>query len=50
MANQQAIADLFTTENIIPKKIDIREATLTSEQYAALTPPRLSQDTVTSQN
>ncbi|MCG6134672.1 MAG: sulfonate ABC transporter substrate-binding protein [Nostoc sp. LLA-1] len=50
MANQQAIADLFSTENIIPNKIDIREATLTSEQYAALTPPRLRQDTVTSQN
>jgi sulfonate transport system substrate-binding protein len=43
MAEQQKIADLFYELNIIPKKINIQEAMLTPEQYAALTPETISQ-------
>jgi sulfonate transport system substrate-binding protein len=32
---------LFTQEKVIPKKIDIKEAALTPEQYAAITPDSL---------
>lgn len=42
VAEQQRIADLFYAEKIIPKKIDIRQALLTSQQYAAITPQRIS--------
>jgi sulfonate transport system substrate-binding protein len=41
LAEQQKIADLFTQEKVIPKKIDIKEASLTTEQYAAITPDSL---------
>lgn len=41
LAEQQKIADLFTEEKVIPKKIDIKEAALTTEQYAAITPDSL---------
>ena len=41
LAEQQKIADLFTQEKVIPKKIDIKEAALTPEQYAAITPDSL---------
>lgn len=41
LAEQQKIADLFTQEKVIPKKIDIKEASLTPEQYAAITPDSL---------
>jgi sulfonate transport system substrate-binding protein len=39
--NQQKIADLFTQEKVIPKKLDLKEVTLTAEQYAAITPDSL---------
>lgn len=45
MKDQQRIADLFHQEKILPKKIDVREAMLTPEQYADLTPA-----TIISQN
>ncbi|MDZ8056307.1 MAG: sulfonate ABC transporter substrate-binding protein [Aulosira sp. ZfuVER01] len=38
MAGQQQIADLFAQEKVIPKPIDVKEAMLTTEQYAAITP------------
>ncbi|QMS86550.1 sulfonate ABC transporter substrate-binding protein [Nostoc edaphicum CCNP1411] len=38
MVGQQQIADLFTQEKVIPKSIDVKEAMLTPEQYAAITP------------
>lgn len=38
MAGQQQIADLFAQEKVIPKTINIKEAMLTPEQYAAITP------------
>lgn len=41
LAEQQKIADLFTEEKVIPKKIDVKEAALTPEQYAAITPDSL---------
>ncbi|MFN5304242.1 MAG: sulfonate ABC transporter substrate-binding protein, partial [Pseudanabaena sp.] len=41
LEEQQKIADLFTQEKVIPKKIDIKEAALTPEQYAAITPDSL---------
>jgi sulfonate transport system substrate-binding protein len=41
MKDQQRIADLFYDEKILPKKIDVREALLTSKEYAAITPPTL---------
>ncbi len=43
MEEQQRIADLFYQEKVIPKKIDIKEALLTPEQYAAITPETISQ-------
>ncbi len=43
MQNQQKIADLFAQEKIIPKSINIQEAMLTNEQYAAITPETISQ-------
>ncbi|HLO87556.1 MAG TPA: sulfonate ABC transporter substrate-binding protein [Nostocaceae cyanobacterium] len=43
MATQQRIADLFTQEKILPKSIDIKEAMLTNEQYATITPKTISQ-------
>jgi sulfonate transport system substrate-binding protein len=43
MQNQQKIADLFAKEKVIPKSINIKEAMLTSEQYAAITPETISQ-------
>lgn len=43
MENQQRIADLFAKEKVIPKPINIKEAMLTSEQYAAITPETISQ-------
>ncbi|MEH1936511.1 MAG: hypothetical protein V7L14_22975 [Nostoc sp.] len=42
MDNQQKIADLFAKEKVIPKPINIKEAMLTSEQYAAITPETIS--------
>lgn len=39
--SQQKIADLFTQEKVIPKKLDLREVILTPEQYAAMTPESL---------
>ena len=41
LEEQQKIADLFTQEKVIPKKIDIKDAALTTEQYAAITPESL---------
>jgi sulfonate transport system substrate-binding protein len=38
MAGQQQIADLFAQEKVIPKSINVKEAMLSSEQYAAITP------------
>lgn len=43
MENQQKIADLFAKEKVIPKPISIKEAMLTTEQYAAITPETISQ-------
>lgn len=41
VSEQQRIADVFYQEKVIPKKIDIKQALLTTQQYAALTPARL---------
>lgn len=35
---QQQIADFLYELKIVPKKVDIREATLTAQQYVAITP------------
>jgi sulfonate transport system substrate-binding protein len=43
IAEQQKIADLFYDIQVLPKRIDIKEATLTPEQYAATTPQSISQ-------
>lgn len=42
IAEQQRIADLFYKEKVIPKQIAIRESVLSSQQYAAITPQRIS--------
>lgn len=42
---QQKVADLFFTEGVIPKKINIQEALLPAEVYAAITPVALFKDT-----
>jgi sulfonate transport system substrate-binding protein len=41
MKDQQRIADLFYNEKILPKKIDVQEALLKPEEYAAITPSTL---------
>ncbi|HYX18382.1 MAG TPA: sulfonate ABC transporter substrate-binding protein [Nostoc sp.] len=41
MKAQQSVADLFYNEKILPKKIDVQEALLTPQEYAAITPPTL---------
>ncbi|MEH1859901.1 MAG: sulfonate ABC transporter substrate-binding protein [Nostoc sp.] len=41
MQVQQSVADLFYNEKILPKKIDVKEALLTPQEYAAITPPTL---------
>ncbi|WP_238846203.1 sulfonate ABC transporter substrate-binding protein [Nostoc edaphicum] len=41
MQAQQSVADLFYDEKILPKKIDIKEALLTPQEYAAITPETL---------
>ncbi|QFS49958.1 ssuA, sulfonate transport system substrate-binding protein [Nostoc sphaeroides CCNUC1] len=38
LSGQQTIADLFYEQKFITKKINIRDATLSAEQYAAFTP------------
>lgn len=38
---QQRVADLFFDEKVIPKKVNIQEALLAPEIYAAITPPEL---------
>lgn len=43
MKNQQKIANSFAKEKVIPKPISIKEAMLTTEQYAAITPETISQ-------
>ena len=43
MDNQQKIADLFARQKVIPKRINIKEAMLTPQQYAAITPKTISQ-------
>ena len=40
---QQRVADYFYKNGIIPKPLNIKEATLTPEQYAAITPQSISQ-------
>ena len=41
MVVQQQIADLFYDEKVLPKKIAIKDALLTPEEYAAITPPTI---------
>ncbi|MBD2207159.1 aliphatic sulfonate ABC transporter substrate-binding protein [Calothrix sp. FACHB-1219] len=43
ISEQQRVADYFHKNGLIPKPINIKEATLTDEQYAAITPPTISQ-------
>ncbi|HLO83446.1 MAG TPA: aliphatic sulfonate ABC transporter substrate-binding protein [Nostocaceae cyanobacterium] len=41
IAEQQRVADLFFEAGVIPKKIDIKEALLPPDLYAAITPPEI---------
>ncbi|ABA23745.1 ABC transporter, substrate-binding protein, aliphatic sulfonates [Trichormus variabilis ATCC 29413] len=41
IAEQQRVADLFFKEGVIPKKINISDALLPSDLYAAITPPEI---------
>jgi sulfonate transport system substrate-binding protein len=40
---QQRVADYFYKNGLLPKPVNIQEAVLTSEQYAAITPTTISQ-------
>ncbi|MDM9384046.1 sulfonate ABC transporter substrate-binding protein [Chlorogloeopsis sp. ULAP01] len=40
---QQRIADYFYKNGLLPKPLNVQEAMLTPEQYAAITPPTISQ-------
>ncbi|WP_341530437.1 aliphatic sulfonate ABC transporter substrate-binding protein [Nostoc sp. UHCC 0302] len=41
IAEQQRVADLFFAAGVIPKKINIKDALLPPDLYAAITPPEL---------
>ncbi|MHC0066945.1 aliphatic sulfonate ABC transporter substrate-binding protein [Nostoc sp. UIC 10890] len=41
IAEQQRVADLFFQEGVIPKKINIQDALLAPDLYAAITPPEI---------
>ncbi|MHC5615823.1 MAG: sulfonate ABC transporter substrate-binding protein, partial [Nostoc sp.] len=41
IAEQQRVADLFFQEGVIPKKINIHDALLAPDVYAAITPPEI---------
>ncbi|MBR8840144.1 MAG: ABC transporter substrate-binding protein [Stigonema ocellatum SAG 48.90 = DSM 106950] len=41
--DQQRVADYFYKNGVLPKPINVQEALLTPEQYAAITPPTISQ-------
>ncbi|MBD2435399.1 aliphatic sulfonate ABC transporter substrate-binding protein [Nostoc sp. FACHB-110] len=41
ITEQQRVADLFFEEGVIPKKIDIKDALLPPDLYAAITPPEI---------
>ncbi|MDF5707550.1 MAG: aliphatic sulfonate ABC transporter substrate-binding protein [Nostoc sp. S4] len=41
IAEQQRVADLFFQEGVIPKKINIHDALLPPDLYAAITPPEI---------
>ncbi|MBW4579028.1 MAG: aliphatic sulfonate ABC transporter substrate-binding protein [Tildeniella nuda ZEHNDER 1965/U140] len=41
--DQQRVADYFAKNGVIPKSINVSEALLTADQYAALTPTTISQ-------
>ncbi|MDZ8186994.1 MAG: aliphatic sulfonate ABC transporter substrate-binding protein [Nostoc sp. ChiSLP02] len=41
ITEQQRVADLFFESGVIPKKIDIKEALLPPDLYAAITPPEI---------
>ncbi|MHC5724303.1 MAG: aliphatic sulfonate ABC transporter substrate-binding protein [Nostoc sp.] len=41
IAEQQRVADLFFKEGVIPKKINIHDALLPPDVYAAITPPEI---------
>jgi sulfonate transport system substrate-binding protein len=43
IAEQQRIADLFYSLKVLPKSINLKDATLTPEQYAVITPTTISQ-------
>ena len=36
---QQSVADTYYQLKLIPKQVNVREAVLTKEQYAAFSPP-----------
>jgi len=40
---QQRVADYFYKNGLLPRPVNIQEALLTPEQYAAITPPTISQ-------
>ncbi len=43
MREQQRVAEYFYKNGVIPKSVNVSEALLTTEQYAALTPTTISQ-------
>ncbi|MFM7365150.1 MAG: aliphatic sulfonate ABC transporter substrate-binding protein [Cuspidothrix sp.] len=43
LKDQQRVADYFYNNGLLPKRINIQEATLTPQQYEAITPSTISQ-------
>lgn len=43
IAQQQKVADYFYRNGLLPKPLNVQEAMLTTEQYAAITPATISQ-------
>lgn len=43
ISDQQRVADYFYQNGLIPKPVNVQEAILTPQQYAAITPPTINQ-------
>lgn len=44
MTKQQEIADMYYSIGMIPQRVDVKQATLTPQEYAAFTPKKLTQN------
>lgn len=48
LVKQQEIADLFYEQKVVTKKVNVKEAALSPEEYAAITPPDIKSSGISS--